>query len=75
MFVSDLAQGCKPQAEADMQQLQKFATESGGPTPMSAWDVAYYSEKLRQNRYHLSQEELKPYFALPQVQAGLFDVV
>ena len=75
MFLSDLAKGCKPQAEADMQQLQKFATESGGPTPMNAWDVAYYSEKLRQNRYHLSQEELKPYFALPQVQAGLFDVV
>jgi len=75
MFLLDLAKGCKPQAEADMQQLQKFATESGGPTPMNAWDVAYYSEKLRQNRYHLSQEELKPYFALPQVQAGLFDVV
>ena len=75
MFLSDLAKGCKPQAEADMQQLQKFATESGGPTPMNAWDVAYYSEKLRQNRYHLSQEELKPYFALPQVQAGLFEVV
>ena len=75
MFLLDLAKGCKPQAEADMQQLQKFSTEEGGPSPMSAWDVPYYSEKLRQNRYHLSQEELKPYFALPQVQAGLFDVV
>ena len=74
-FLLDLAQGCKPQALADMQQLQQFATTQGGPTPMEAWDVAYYSEKLRQNRYHLSQEELKPYFALPQVQAGLFDVV
>ena len=74
-FLLDLAKGCKPQAEVDMQQLQQFATAEGGPTPMEAWDVAYYSEKLRQNRYHLSQEELKPYFALPQVQAGLFDVV
>jgi oligopeptidase A len=74
-FLLDLAQGCKPQALADMQQLQQFATTQGGPTPMEAWDVAYYSEKLRQNRYHLSQEEVKPYFALPQVQAGLFDVV
>ena len=75
MFLLDLAKGCKPQAEADMQQLQQFAAEEGGPSPMAAWDVPYYSEKLRQNRYHLSQEELKPYFALPQVQAGLFDVV
>ena len=74
-FLLDLAKGCKLQAEADMQQLQRFATEEGGPTPLAAWDVAYYSEKLRQNRYHLSQEELKPYFALPQVQSGLFDVV
>jgi oligopeptidase A len=75
VFLLDLAKGCKPQAEADMRQLQQFATQEGGPTPLAAWDVAYYSEKLRQNRYHLSQEELKPYFALPQVQAGLFDVV
>ena len=75
VFLLDLAKGCKPQAEADMRQLQKFATKEGGATPLAAWDVAYYSEKLRQNRYHLSQEELKPYFALPQVQAGLFNVV
>jgi oligopeptidase A len=75
VFLLDLAKGCKPQAEADMRQLQQFATQESGPTPLAAWDVAYYSEKLRQNRYHLSQEELKPYFALPQVQAGLFDVV
>lgn len=74
-FLLDLAQGCKPQAVTDMQQLQEFATAVGGPTPLAAWDVAYYSEKLRQKRYHLSQEELKPYFALPKVQAGLFEVV
>lgn len=75
VFLIDLAKGCKPQAEADMRQLQEFATTQGGPTPLAAWDVAYYSEKLRQSRFHLSQEELKPYFALSKVQAGLFDVV
>ena len=52
MFLLDLAKGCKPQAEADMQQLQQFAIEEGGPSSMEAWDVAYFSEKLRQNRYH-----------------------
>ncbi|MCO4836862.1 MAG: M3 family metallopeptidase [Oceanospirillaceae bacterium] len=74
-FLLDLTTACKPQALADMKQLQEFATEQGGPTPLAAWDVAYYSEKLRQKRYDLSQEQLKPYFALPQVQGGLFEVV
>ena len=74
-FLMDLADGCKPQAQADMQQLQAYAAEQDGPSPLAAWDIAYYSEKLRQSRYDLSQEELKPYFALPQVQAGLFAVV
>ena len=74
-FLLDLAAGCKPQAQADMQQLQAYVVEQAGPNPMEAWDVAYYSEKLRHSRYDLSQEELKPYFALPQVQAGLFAVV
>ncbi|MDC9719175.1 MAG: M3 family metallopeptidase [Gammaproteobacteria bacterium] len=74
-FLIDLAKGCKPQAETDMEQLQLFAGQDGGPTPLAAWDVAYYSEKLRHSRYDLSQEELKPYFALPQVRKGLFNVV
>ena len=74
-FLLDLAKACKPQAQIDMAQLQEFATDQGGPSPLAAWDIAYYSEKLRQKRYDLSQEQLKPYFALPQVQSGLFDVV
>ncbi len=74
-FLVDLAKGCKPQAQQDMAALESFAKEQGVSEPLAAWDVAYYSEKLRQSRYDLSQEELKPYFALPQVQAGLFDVV
>lgn len=74
-FLLDLAKACKPQAQIDIAQLQEFATDQGGPLPLAAWDIAYYSEKLRQKRYELSQEQLKPYFALPQVQSGLFDVV
>ena len=73
-FLEDLAQQCKPLAEQEMAQLQAFASEQGGPQ-LEAWDVGYYSEKLRQARYDLSQEALKPYFALPKVQAGLFAIV
>lgn len=73
-FLEDLAQQCKPLAEQEMAQLQAFATQQGG-AQLEAWDVAYYSEKLRQARYDLSQEALKPYFAFPKVQAGLFAIV
>ncbi len=73
-FLEDLAKQCKPLAEQEMAQLQTFASAQGGPQ-LAAWDVAYYSEKLRQDRYDLSQEALKPYFALPKVQAGLFAIV
>ena len=74
-FLQDLAQQCQPIASQEMTQLQAFAEQQGGPSPLQAWDIAYYSEKLRQDRYELSQEALKPYFALPQVQAGLFAIV
>ena len=74
-FLQDLAQQCKPLGQEEMAQLQAFANQQGGPQPLQAWDIAYYSEKLRQARFDLSQEELKPYFALPQVQAGLFAIV
>lgn len=73
-FLEDLAQQCKPLAVQEMAQLQAFATEQSGPQ-LEAWDVGYYSEKLRQARYDLSQEALKPYFALPKVQGGLFAIV
>ena len=45
--------------------LKSFATLPAitmGVTSCMAWDIAYYSEKLRQNKYAISQEELKPYF-------------
>ena len=74
-FLQDLALQCQPLAAEEMAKLQAFASQQGGPEQLQAWDVAYYSEKLRQDRYDLSQEALKPYFALPKVQAGLFDIV
>ncbi|MDP6969188.1 MAG: M3 family metallopeptidase [Gammaproteobacteria bacterium] len=74
-FLQDLARQCKPLAVQEMAQLQDFVSQQDGPQPLQAWDIAYYSEKLRQARFDLSQEELKPYFALPQVQAGLFAIV
>lgn len=74
-FLLDLAQRSQAQARAELEELQHYANEQGGPDSLAAWDLAYWSEKLRQTRYGLSQEDLRPYFPAKQTFAGLFDVV
>jgi oligopeptidase A len=74
-FLSDLARRSKPQAEQEFAELEIWAREEHGVDRLEAWDVAYYSEKLRQARYNISQEELKPYFPQQMVVQGMFDVV
>ena len=55
--------------------MRHFAREIHGHEELLAWDIAYYSEKLRQKKYAISQEELKPYFPEPRVVSGLFAIV
>ena len=74
-FLNDLAQRSKPQAEQEFAELETWARDEHGVDRLEAWDVAYYSEKLRQARYNISQEELKPYFPQQMVVQGMFDVV
>jgi oligopeptidase A len=74
-FLSDLAERAKPVAEREMAELRAFAAEHLGMRDLQAWDIAYVSEKLRQHRYALSQEDLKPYFPVDRVLTGLFDLV
>ena len=74
-FLTDLASRSKPFAEKDLLALQTFAEQQFAVTELNAWDLSYYSEKLRQHRYDLSQEMLRPYFPVPRVLSGLFQVV
>jgi len=74
-FLSDLAQRSKPVAVKELTELQAFAEEHYGIETLEMWDIAYYSEKLRQHRYKIYQEMLRPYFALPKVLQGLFGIV
>jgi oligopeptidase A len=74
-FLNDLARRSKPQAEQEFAELEAWARDEHGVDRLQAWDVAYYSEKLRQARYNISQEELKPYFPQQMVVQGMFDVV
>ncbi len=70
-FLRDLAARAKPVAEHELVELRAFAAELG-IDDLQPWDVAYASEKLRERRFDFSEEDLKPYFPLPQVVAGLF---
>lgn len=74
-FLNDLAHRAKPRAEQDLEELQAFARHEYGMTELAAWDIGYYAEKLRQERYQVSQEDLRPYFPADRVIAGLFEVV
>jgi len=74
-FLRTLAVRARPFAEKDMQELQAYAAEKAGLPQLEAWDVAYVSEKLREEKYAFSDQEVKQYFPEPQVLHGLFKVV
>ncbi|MGV8842149.1 MAG: oligopeptidase A [Pseudomonas sp.] len=73
-FLRDLAARGKPFAVTDLQALQVFAAEQGC-AELQSWDVGYYSEKLREQRYSISQETLRTYFPIDKVLGGLFAIV
>ncbi len=74
-FLQDLAQQSKPQAQADLDEVSAFAADNYGRMNLQAWDIGYYSEKLKQEKYAISDEELRPYFPETHVVPGLFEVV
>lgn len=74
-FLSDLGAKARPAALRDLEELKAYAREGHGVTSIEAWDLAYYSEKLRVHRYAFSEEELRPYFPENRVLAGMFEVV
>lgn len=73
-FLQDLAHRSKAQGERELEELRNFARAQHGLDELQAWDVTYFSEKLREQRYNISQEELRPYFSAPRVVTGLFAV-
>lgn len=74
-FLNDLVQASLSAATAEFQRLQAFAKDTLSLETLEAWDVTYASEKLRENRYAISQEDLRPYFPESQVVSGLFEIV
>ena len=75
-FLTNFAQKAKPFALKDWQELSEFAkTELSIADGLEPWDVAFASERLKQERYSFSENELKQYFPLPKVLDGLFQVI
>ncbi|CCG93543.1 oligopeptidase A [Marinobacter nauticus ATCC 49840] len=73
-FLNQLAAKSKPQAEKEFAELKAFVKDEYGVEDLQAWDVGYYSEKLRQKRYDISPETLRPWFPVDKVVPGLFRV-
>ena len=74
-FLQDLAGRARPFAENDLAELRAFAKKELGLDALEAWDFTYVSEKLREQRYAFSEQEVKQYFPEPKVIDGLFRVV
>ncbi|MFQ1744534.1 oligopeptidase A [Aeromonas veronii] len=74
-FLTDLAAKSLPQGKAELEEIRAFAAEQHGQSELAAWDLAYYAEKLKQHKFSISDEQLRPYFPANKVVKGLFEVV
>ncbi|BEE11400.1 oligopeptidase A [Aeromonas dhakensis] len=74
-FLTDLARRSLSQGKAELEEIRAFASEQHGQNELAAWDIPYYAEKLKQHKFSISDEQLRPYFPASKVVKGLFEVV
>ena len=73
-FLEDLLSKALPAAKKEFEELENFAKNLDSIDQLEKWDSAYYSEKLKQERFNFDDEQLKPYFKLENVIEGAFEV-
>jgi peptidyl-dipeptidase Dcp len=73
-FLNELLEKAKPAAQKEFEELEAYAKKIDEIDRLEKWDGAYYAEKLKQERFNLDDEKLKPYFPLKQVIDGVFKV-
>ena len=73
-FLEDLYQKTHPAAQGEWKEMEEFAAQNLGLNTLEKWDTAYVSEKLKQAQLELDEQQLKPYFPLEKVKAGVFDI-
>lgn len=74
-FLRELATKSKPKAEKEFAEICEFALREYQASEVNAWDVPYYAEKLKEEKFSISEEDLKEYFPAPTVIDGMFEVV
>lgn len=74
-FLHNLVDKSKKAALKEIEELTAFAKEYDGIETLEAWDLSYYSEKLRQTKLALAEDDLRPYFPITKVMEGMFTVV
>ena len=74
-FLNDLAAKARPQAQREFEELEQFARDEYQVIKLEPWDITYYAEKLRQSRYSISQEDIRPYLPIDTVVKGMFETV
>jgi peptidyl-dipeptidase Dcp len=72
-FIDELLRHSRPAAERDLAEVRQVKASHDGKEEFYPWDFAYYSERLRREKYNFSQEDLRPYFRLENVISGVFE--
>jgi Zn-dependent oligopeptidase len=73
-FLDELLVKSKPFAENELKEIKAFAKETDNLQTLAKWDLAFYTEKLKQKRFNLDDNILKPFFPLGQVVEGVFEI-
>lgn len=71
-LLDELLVAYKPKAEKEVTEVQEYAKNKGADFKIMPWDWSYYSEKLKEEKYSVNDEQLKPYFELENVKKGVF---
>ncbi|MEM6591418.1 MAG: M3 family metallopeptidase, partial [Cyanobacteria bacterium P01_C01_bin.73] len=73
-LMEELRSAAHPAAQQDLADLRSFAASKNAPEAeaLKQWDTAFWAERIREEKYGLNDEEIRPYFPLPQVLEGLF---
>jgi oligopeptidase A len=74
-FLRELSAKARPYGERDVADMRAFAASKLGIADPQPWDWSYIGEKLKEERYSFSEQEVKQYFTAPKVLAGLFKIV
>ncbi|GAB2232017.1 hypothetical protein Drorol1_Dr00011037 [Drosera rotundifolia] len=61
-------------AEKEVEEIKNFSKKQGEADNLTHWDISFWSERLRESKYDINEEELRPYFSLPKVMDGLFSL-